>query len=81
MKSWRVGVCLLGLVFSVVRAEAARSTPNVIVIYTDDRGCGDANLLNPVAKFQTPKIDQLAREGGRFCRRAWCGRAVDPVAV
>lgn len=42
------------------------SQPNVIVIYTDDQGYGDASCLNPESKFQTPNIDRLAREGMTF---------------
>ncbi len=42
------------------------ATPNVIVIYTDDQGFGDASCLNPESKFQTPNIDRLANEGIRF---------------
>ena len=40
--------------------------PNVIVIYTDDQGYGDASCLNSESKFQTPSIDRLAREGMTF---------------
>ncbi|MCP4508503.1 MAG: arylsulfatase [Fuerstiella sp.] len=42
------------------------SQPNVIVIYTDDQGFGDASCLNSESKFQTPNIDRLAREGMTF---------------
>lgn len=52
--------CLL-----VVRVAVAER-PNVIVIYTDDQGFGDASCLNPDSKFQTPNIDRLAREGVAF---------------
>ena len=40
--------------------------PNIIVIYTDDQGYGDASCLNPDAKFLTPNLDRLAREGIAF---------------
>lgn len=40
--------------------------PNVIVIYTDDQGYGDVSCLNPECRFQTPNMDQLAREGITF---------------
>ena len=40
--------------------------PNVIVIYTDDQGFGDATCLNKNAKFSTPNIDRLAHEGVLF---------------
>ena len=37
--------------------------PNIIIIYTDDQGYGDASWLNAKAKFNTPHIDRLCREG------------------
>lgn len=40
--------------------------PNVLVIYSDDQGFGDASCLNDQAKFQTPHLDRLAREGITF---------------
>ncbi len=44
----------------------AASKPNVILIYTDDQGYGDASCLNPDSKFQTPSLDRLAKEGISF---------------
>ena len=44
----------------------AGQRPNIIVIYTDDQGFGDASCLNPDAKFRTPNLDQLAAEGIAF---------------
>ena len=44
----------------------ATPQPNIIVIYTDDQGFGDASCLNPNAKFQTPNLDRLAKEGLSF---------------
>lgn len=44
----------------------ADDPPNVIVIYTDDQGYGDASCLNPDAKVTTPNLDRLAREGITF---------------
>ena len=61
-KSLVLGIALLALF--CVRAHADK--PNVIVIYTDDQGYGDASCLNPDAKFQTPNLDRLAREGVTF---------------
>ena len=40
--------------------------PNVILIYTDDQGFGDASCLNADAKFVTPNLDRLASEGISF---------------
>ncbi len=40
--------------------------PNIIIIYSDDQGYGDVSYLNPEAKFQTPNMDKIAREGVVF---------------
>lgn len=48
------------------QASLAVEKPNIIVIYTDDQGFGDASCLNPGAKFQTPSLDRLADEGISF---------------
>ena len=40
--------------------------PNIIVIYSDDQGFGDSSALNPEAKFITPNLDRLAKEGVSF---------------
>ena len=46
--------------------QAIRKQPNIIVIYTDDQGFGDASCLNPESKFRTPNQDRLAKEGVCF---------------
>ncbi|MDA1164225.1 MAG: arylsulfatase [Planctomycetota bacterium] len=56
------GVAAMVWYFSAVCTWAVER-PNVVVIYTDDQGYGDASCLNPDSKFQTPNIDRLAREG------------------
>jgi len=40
--------------------------PNVVLLYTDDQGYGDCSALNPEAKFRTPNMDRIAREGMTF---------------
>ncbi|HCR31039.1 MAG TPA: arylsulfatase, partial [Opitutae bacterium] len=52
------------LVLSSLIAQTQR--PNIILIYTDDQGFGDASSLNPEAKFKTPNLDKLAKEGISF---------------
>lgn len=52
------------LIPTAVCAELKR--PNIVLIYTDDQGYGDASCLNPEAKFETPNMDRLAREGIAF---------------
>ena len=63
----RLPIALVALVtaLSVTSAHAAEK-PNIVVIYTDDQGYGDMSALNPEAKFQTPNLDRLAREGLLF---------------
>ena len=46
--------------------DCLSAKPNVIVIYTDDQGYGDASCLNDEAKFSTPNLDRLANEGIAF---------------
>ena len=56
-----LALCTLG-----TSLRAAASRPNIILIYVDDMGYGDASCLNPQAKFKTPNIDRLAKEGMAF---------------
>ncbi len=60
----RIFSCLVLVFISTLASAAVR--PNIIVIYTDDQGFGDASCLNPDAKFQTPHLDRLAAEGVSF---------------
>ncbi|MFT5856132.1 MAG: arylsulfatase A, partial [Verrucomicrobiales bacterium] len=39
----------LALLATAISVSAA---PNIILIYTDDQGFGDASCLNPEARFQ-----------------------------
>ena len=69
----RYGVmCLLALVvaagsghFARPALSQAQTRPNIILIQADDLGYGDLSAYGQ-AKFQTPGIDRLAREGIRF---------------
>ena len=58
--------CIVLLTICSNSLTLADSRPNVILIYTDDQGFGDASCLNPDAKFQTPNLDRLAQEGMTF---------------
>ncbi|WP_315852690.1 sulfatase family protein [Allorhodopirellula solitaria] len=68
---------LLIAILSVSLTGAAEPLPNVIIIYTDDQGYGDVSAMNPDAKFQTPNLDRLAREGVMFTR----GHSADSVCT
>ena len=41
-------------------------TPNIIYILADDMGFGDVKAYNNEAKFPTPHIDQMVRQGVKF---------------
>jgi arylsulfatase A len=61
---------LPGLLLVAIRGEGAeaqqrRDRPNVVVIQADDLGYGDLSAYGQ-ARFQTPALDRLAREGIRF---------------
>ncbi len=50
-------------------ADVSTSTnelPNIIIIYADDLGFGDLSCYNQQCRYQTPRLDQMAREGIRF---------------
>lgn len=49
-----------------LHAQPDKKPPNIIFILADDMGIGDAGAYNPDAKFPTPHIDRLAKEGMRF---------------
>ncbi|MCP5114627.1 MAG: arylsulfatase [bacterium] len=67
----------LAAALSLAGVLTAAQKPNIVLIYTDDQGYGDASALNPEAKFQTPNIDRLAAEGLTFTD----GHAPDTVCT
>ncbi|MHC4882086.1 MAG: sulfatase family protein [Planctomycetota bacterium] len=79
LKTLGVGVTALSLSggFASSRKGLAGERPNIIVIYTDDQGFGDASCLNPGAKFRTPNLDRLAKEGVNFTN----GHSADTVCT
>src|SRR4051812_15928265 len=62
-----VWLMLVGLVVGPMfaRAQAARRTPNIVVILADDLGYGDVGCYG-ATKVRTPNVDRLAKEGLRF---------------
>jgi len=64
--SLRIAVSLISILALAHLRGSAADRPNIIVIYTDDQGYGDASCLNPDARFQTPNLDRLASEGISF---------------
>lgn len=71
MKLFRVVVsfftCFMCMFLSnSVSASDNSSLPNIIIIFADDMGYGDVSGLNPLARTQTPAIDNLIGEGITF---------------
>ena len=64
MKNHLLFILLLGAL--ALPSVVAETPPNIILIYADDQGYGDASNLNPGAKFKTPALDRLAAEGLTF---------------
>jgi arylsulfatase A len=57
---------LLLLCGCAVTSREAIRRPNIVILYTDDQGYGDCSALNPQARFATPNMDRIAREGLSF---------------
>src|SRR6266850_6327979 len=55
-------LCLLAV---IGRSQPANPPPNILLIQADDLGYGDLSAYGQ-ARFETPSLDRLAREGIRF---------------
>ncbi len=67
MKHLTAQFLLLCVTAAPGEASAADATkPDIVIIYTDDQGYGDASCYNLQSKIPTPNIDRLADEGMRF---------------
>ena len=70
-----VGVLLVGLCLLLLSSTAdARRPPNLVFILADDLGYGDLGCYGQKL-IQTPRLDQMAREGMRF-RQFYVGATV-----
>jgi arylsulfatase A-like enzyme len=58
---------MAGLLGATVTSESGRRSalPNILLIQADDLGYGDLSVYGQ-ARFETPALDRLAREGTRF---------------
>lgn len=57
--------CLLSLSIAFIQKNTEADKPNIIIIYADDLGYGDVSAYGK-GILQTPKIDNLAKNGIRF---------------
>jgi arylsulfatase A len=61
----RINICFfLLLTWNAVLVFAASPRPNIVILMADDMGYADPGCFGGIA--QTPRIDQLAKEGLRF---------------
>ncbi len=58
-------LCLLSTLLAGCADPPAQAPPNIIIIFTDDQGYGDVGVFGATT-FETPHLDQLAREGVRL---------------
>ena len=58
-------IVLLSILLHAFEIHAASTTPNIVVIMTDNQGYGDVGAFGGL-RAPTPRIDQLAREGVLF---------------
>ncbi|SHF69747.1 Arylsulfatase A [Fodinibius roseus] len=47
-------------------ASPAPEKPNIVILFADDMGYGDAGAYNSESRIPTPHLDRLAQEGMRF---------------
>jgi len=68
MKIYFLRITLYSLFFLVGCSNERKEQikPNIIIIYADDMGYGDAQCYNSKSLIPTPNIDKLASEGVRF---------------
>jgi arylsulfatase A len=52
--------------FAASPPPADLELPNIVIVFQDDMGYGDASFMNPESKISTPNLDRLARQGMRF---------------
>lgn len=66
MKLIRMSITIILSISAVLSlAQSRESKPNVIIIYTDDQGTIDLNILG-ASDLETPHMDALVKSGTRF---------------
>src|SRR5688500_9178002 len=65
LRAFLAGLFLLATRSGIADAQQRRDPPNILLIQADDLGYGDLSAYGQ-ARFQTPALDRLAREGMRF---------------
>lgn len=76
---WLRIALLLVVALGAVKAQAATTRPNVIVILADDFGWGSLGCYGAPETLKTPNLDRLAREGRRFTQAYAPGSVCSPT--
>ncbi|XZE56458.1 sulfatase family protein [Planctomycetaceae bacterium SH139] len=67
---WKILVGFLAatglLAVTLMGGQLQASPPNIIIVYADDLGYGDLSCYNKACAYQTPRLDEMARQGIRF---------------
>jgi arylsulfatase A-like enzyme len=64
---------------TLATAAEVASTPNIVVILSDDFGWGSVGCYGAPAELKTPNLDRLAREGRRFTQAYAPGSVCSPT--
>src|SRR5687767_370498 len=74
----RMGL-VLAVALAAVKAQAATTRPNIVVILADDFGWGSLGCYGAPGSLKTPNLDRLAREGRRFTQAYAPGSVCSPT--
>ena len=77
----QISKCILVSMFvAAFQVNAARQTPNIVIILADDFGYGSVNCYGADIKYvRTPNIDRLAKEGIQFTDANTAGSVCSPT--
>jgi arylsulfatase A-like enzyme len=70
---------VLAVALAAVKAQAATTRPNIVVILADDFGWGSLGCYGAPGSLKTPNLDRLAREGRRFTQAYAPGSVCSPT--
>ena len=72
MKSFRIALLCIGMVFLTTDLKAVAQNPtgkpNILILMADDLGYNDLAINNDNTNIDTPNMNQIARDGVRFTR-------------
>ncbi len=69
---------LILILLNISFALTQNNKPNIVLLFSDDAGYADFGFQNDITKFQTPRLDQLAKEGVKFTNGYVSGSTCHP---